>query len=180
MARWIPTKRQKYGVGECLPHPAPDPAAAKLARAALPGEKLGGGRRARRCAPSRDRDPAPAARGGAGRALLRLQPPRGRWESEPSPGAPCGNSCWLWGIRMVKRQSCSGTGSPVPRTQSCSTLQGRNVQNPGTQFWCSSPSSRAVWFHSVLCNQRRPAEREICWLPQCFLPCLLGSLGSPK
>lgn len=23
MARWIPTKRQKYGVGECLPRPTP-------------------------------------------------------------------------------------------------------------------------------------------------------------
>lgn len=36
MARWIPTKRQKYGVGECSPGRG----------AALPRAKLGGGRRA--------------------------------------------------------------------------------------------------------------------------------------
>ena len=36
MARWIPTKRQKYGVGEYSPHPVPA-AAAKFGGAALPG-----------------------------------------------------------------------------------------------------------------------------------------------
>lgn len=42
MARWIPTKRQKYGVGECAPR-RPDLAAAKFAGAA---RQVGGGLRA--------------------------------------------------------------------------------------------------------------------------------------
>lgn len=87
MARWIPTKRQKYGVGECSPHPdpaRPGPAAAKFAGAAQPGAKLGAGRRAA-C--------ARAARAGVrlllpSRARSALSPAAERW-GRVGVGAPC-------------------------------------------------------------------------------------------
>ena len=84
MARWIPTKRQKSGVGEYSPHPIPA-AAAKFGGAALPGAKLGGGRTVTRCAPARDR--AAATRRGAAKAWLGPHSFWERCEPEPAPGA---------------------------------------------------------------------------------------------
>lgn len=128
-----------------------------------------------RCPRGRREGSAPAA----------AVPPSGRSESEPSPGAPWGKSSWVWGIRVAKSAVGLRDCQSCPRAQSCSALQRRNVQSEGvrlwfiwgTQVWCSPPSSLSVWLHSVLCNQPRPAEREVGWLPQCFLPSLfVGSL----
>lgn len=92
MARWIPTKKQKYGVGEFVPHPA----AAKFARS-------GGTKLAQSWAAWRRRGrtwtllPLPW--------LRPLQPGGGR-------GSQWGNSLRVWGTRVAKNAVRLRDGGP--------------------------------------------------------------------
>lgn len=136
MARWIPTKRQKYGVGEYSPHPVP---AAKFGGAALPGAKLGGGRTATRCAPARDPAPAPAAatRPGAAKARFGLHSFLGAVRAGARSGSLMGGSHSEFGAsEWLKVQLVSGLAIPPPDSQGCSALQSRNDLSEGAR--CAS------------------------------------------
>lgn len=97
MARWIPTKRQKYGVGECLPRPT-------LARA--PGSPLWPlGARAHSATRSRCCSPGSLARSGV-KVLLGLGTLILPYPNPNSSGAHCGNApgphCRWWPARAAR------------------------------------------------------------------------------
>lgn len=134
MARWIPTKRQKYGVGEYSPHPVPAAAAAKFGGAALPGAELGGGHTVTRCAPARDRAPAPATRRGAAKARLGPHSFLEAVRAGAGSGSLMGGSHSEFGeSEWLKVQLVSGLAIPPPDSQVCSALQRRNMQSDGAR-----------------------------------------------
>lgn len=161
MARWIPTKRQKYGVGECSPGRG----------AALPGAKLGGGQRALGarvarvgvrlplpCGVQPDRRPAPDALRGA---LPPQQSGGGMGDEVLSPPPePRGEDHFgLWEAECLKVQLGSGAGplAPLPRargpviveTSKARVLAGCSFGAPAPGL---APLLLVVRFHSGVCK----------------------------
>lgn len=120
MARWIPTKRQKYGVGECAPSPPRNsPAAAR------PGRRLEVGPPGGAQPGLRSRCSAPGAGGDrASRGAVRVGVSRG-----------------IWGSRVVKVQLTFGV--VVCRLRRFAGRSRQGAEQPGAPRVPLAPAPRA-------------------------------------